>query len=142
MKRFLVVLSVLAILATCCIMGIGTVAFAAEESSPDDFLVFDGVLEEYVGAGGDVVIPASLGVKEIAANAFENNTDITSVVIPEGVEVVGYWSFRKCTSLEAITLPYSLCELAEHCFSSAPITEITIPGNVDVVGYGAFSSCK
>ncbi len=142
MKKLLSILAVLAIVLSCSVMGIGTVLAAPDESSEDDFMAFDGVLEEYVGAGGDVVIPASLGIKEIAAQAFANNTDITSIVIPEGVEIVGYWSFRACTSLESITLPYSLCELAEHCFSSAPITEITIPGNVEVVGYGAFSGCE
>lgn len=142
MKKLLSIVAVLSIIATACIMGVGTVAFAAEESSPDDFLVYDGILEEYVGDGGDIVIPASLGVKEIAANAFGNNTDITSVVIPEGVEVVGYWSFRNCTSLESVTLPYSLTTLAEHAFSAAPITEITIPGNCEIVGYGCFSGCE
>ncbi len=141
MKKILSVLAVLTIVFSCSVLGIGTVLAAPAESSEEDFLAFDGVLEEYVGAGGDVVIPASLGIKEIAAHAFENNTDITSLVIPEGVEIVGYWSFRECTSLESVTLPYSLCELAEHCFSSAPITAITIPGNVERVGYGAFSGC-
>ena len=142
MKKLLSILAVLAIVLSCSVMGIGTVLAAPDESSEEDFMAFDGVLEEYVGAGGDVVIPASLGIKEIAAQAFANNTDITSIVIPEGVEIVGYWSFRACTSLESITLPYSLCELAEHCFSGAPITEITIPGNVETVGYGAFSGCE
>ena len=141
MKKLLSLLAALAILITCCVMGIGTVATAAVESPEEDFMVFDGVLEEYVGAGGDVVIPASLGVKEIAANAFENNMDITSLVIPEGVEVVGYWSIKGCKNLESITLPYSLCELAEHCLSSAALTEVVIPGNVERIGYGAFSGC-
>ena len=140
MKKLLSILAVLAIVATCCMMGVGT-AFAAEESSEDDFLVFDGVLEEYVGDGGDVVIPASLGVKEVAAQAFQNNLDITSIVFPEGVEVIGYWSVRGCENLEQVILPYTLEELAEHCFSSAAITEIVIPGNVEIVGYGAFSGC-
>lgn len=141
MKKLLSILAVLAIVLVTCIMGIGTVASAAEESPEEDFLVYDGVLEEYVGPGGDVVIPASLGVKEIAAKAFFANNDITSVVIPEGVEVVGYWCFNMCEAIEAVTLPYSLEELAEHCFSSAAITSIVIPGNVETIGYGAFSGC-
>ena len=81
------------------------------------------------------------GVKEIAAHAFETNLDITSLVIPEGVEVIGYWSVRHCDNLEYVKLPYTLEELAEHCLSSAAITEIEIPGNVDTIGYGAFSGC-
>ena len=141
MKKVLSLLAVLAIVLTCSMMGIGTVASAAVESPEEDFLVYDGVLEEYVGPGGDVVIPASLGVTEIAAQSFHNNLDITSIVIPEGVEVVGYWSFKGCKSIESIVLPYTLEELAEHCFSDTAITEIVIPGNVDIVGYGAFSGC-
>ena len=142
MKKLLALLAVVALLLTCTVMGVGTVASAAEESPEEDFIVIDGVLEGYSGAGGDIVIPASLGVTEIAAQAFSNNTDIASVVIPEGVEIVGYWSFRGCENIEFIELPYSLEELAEHCFSSASITEIVIPGNVEVVGYGAFSGCQ
>ena len=141
MKKLLALLAVLAMILTCSMIGIGTVASAAEESPEEDFLVYDGVLEEYVGPGGDVVIPASLGIKEIAANAMQNNLDITSLVIPEGVEVVGYWSVKGCKNLEYVELPYTLEELAEHCFSTAPITEIVIPGNVEIIGYGAFSGC-
>ena len=141
MKKLLALLAVLALVLTCSMIGIGTVVSAAEESPEEDFLVYDGVLEEYVGPGGDVVIPASLGIKEIAANAMQNNLDITSLVIPEGVEVVGYWSVRGCKNLEHVELPYTLEELAEHCFSTAPITEIVIPGNVEIIGYGAFSGC-
>ncbi len=142
MKKLISLLAVMAIILSCAVLGIGTVASAAEESSADDFLVFDGVLEEYVGAGGDVVIPASLGIKEIAAQAFYKNLDITSLTIPEGVEEVGYWSVRGCENLEKVVLPYTLEKLAEHCFSRAIITEIVIPGNVEVIGYGAFSGCK
>ena len=141
MKKLLALLAVLALVLTCSMIGVGTVASAAEESPEEDFLVYDGVLEEYVGPGGDVVIPASLGVTEIAAQAFFNNSDIVSVVIPEGVEVVGYWSFNDCVNIESVTLPYTLEALAEHCFSSTAITEIVIPGNVELIGYGAFSGC-
>lgn len=113
MKRFLALLAVLALVLTCSMIGVGTVASAAEESPEEDFLVYDGVLEEYVGPDGDVVIPASLGIKEIAANAMQNNLDITSLVIPEEVEVVGYWSVRGCKNLEHVELPYTLEEIAE-----------------------------
>ena len=95
MEKIISLLAVLMLVFSCTMLGIGTVAFVAEESDEGDFLVFDGVLEEYVGDGGDVVIPASLGVEEIAANAFQNNADVTSVVFPEGVETIGYWSLIK-----------------------------------------------
>ena len=141
MKKLLSILAVLAIVLTCCIMGIGTAFAAPAESAEEDFLAFDGVLEEYIGAGGDVVIPASLGIKEIAARSFYDNSDITSLVIPEGVETIGSKAFCSCENLAEIILPYSLTELSEHEFSGCAITELTIPGNCEVVSYGCFSNC-
>ena len=141
MKKLLSILAVLAIVCTCCVMGVGTALAAPAESSEEDFIVFDGVLEEYVGDGGDVVIPASLGVKEIAEAICQNNSDITSLVIPEGVETIGGKAFNHCENLSEIILPYSLTELSQHEFSGTAITEITIPGNCEIVSYGCFSSC-
>lgn len=137
MKKVVVLLCAIALLCA----GLPVTALA-NESAAEDFLVYDGILEEYVGAGGDIVIPESLGVKEIATRAFAQNTDITSVVIPEGVEVIGESAFSGCASLELVTLPYSLEELGTHAFSSTAITKITIPGQVAVISYGAFSVCE
>ncbi len=139
MKKFLSLLAVLALVLSCTVMGIGTVASAAEESPEEDFLVYDGMLEEYVGAGGDVVIPASLGIVEIGERAFYENEDIVSLVIPEGVEAIGSFCFYACKNLEKLTLPYSLYEIGTHAFSQTALTEVTIPGNVDYVPYGCFS---
>lgn len=68
-------------------------AFAAESNSskPEDFVIEDGVLVEYVGPGGDVVIPD--GVTEIRGwgSHVENGDhvdDITSLVIPDSVTVI------------------------------------------------------
>ena len=69
---------------------------------PSDFVVVDGVLVEYRGAGGDVVIPGDLGITEIGKEAFRENGTLTSVVIPEGVTIIGESAFRKCTNLAAI----------------------------------------
>lgn len=137
MKRLLVLLCVLALAFSL----FPTTTFAAE-SAEGDFLVYDGILEEYIGEGGDLVIPVSLGVKEIATRAFAQNEDILSVVIPEGVETIGEGAFSGCSSLEKVTLPYSLEELGTHAFASTAITEIVIPGKVAVISYGAFSVCE
>ena len=40
MKKLLSLMAVLAIILSCCVMGIGTVASAAEESPEADFIVF------------------------------------------------------------------------------------------------------
>ena len=109
MKKVFVLLCTVVLLCA----GLPVTALA-NESAAEDFLVYDGIFEEYVGAGGDIVIPESLGVKEIATRAFAQNNDITSVVIPEGVEIIGESAFSGCGSLELVTLPYSLEKLGTH----------------------------
>ncbi|MBQ6815787.1 MAG: leucine-rich repeat domain-containing protein [Clostridia bacterium] len=142
MKKLLSISLCVLMLLSASVMGIGTVLAAPAESSEDDFVVFDGVLEEYIGAGGDVVIPASLGIKEIASAAFIKNTDITSVVIPEGVHTIGR-AFEDCTNLESVTLPYSLQQLTggNNFANCTSLTSITIPGKLRVVPTWSFFGC-
>ena len=45
-------------------------------SNASDFIIENGVLIEYVGPGGDVVIPG--GVTAVGSQAFWNNQNITS----------------------------------------------------------------
>ena len=145
MKKILAVLVTLIIVFSSCLVGLTTVASALEESPEADFMAFDGVIEEYVGPGGVVVIPQVIGgekVTEIAARAFFGNKDITAVHIPEGVETIGYNAFQNCENLETVTLPYSLYELPASIFAGCGITEITIPGNVRYVGNWCFSGCN
>lgn len=141
MRKFLAILFTLAIVLSCAVLGIGTVATAAEASPEADFVVFDGVLEEYLGPGGDVVIPESLGVVEVASYAFANNEDINSIVFPEGVETIDYRACFQSSNISAVTLPYSLYELGGTAFSGCGITEVLIPGNCEVVPFGAFGNC-
>lgn len=50
----------------------------------------------------------------IGDNAFTNNTDITSVTIPEGVTKIGYRAFYGCTNLTDITIPNSVTEIITY----------------------------
>ena len=66
-------------------------------SSTNDFIVKGGVLNMYLGAGGDVVIPN--GVTSIGEQVFEDCSSLTSVTIPEGVTSIGNWAFDSCPRL-------------------------------------------
>ncbi len=54
-------------------------------------------------------IPESIDgvpVTEITANAFENQTSLTKVIIPDSVETIGSCAFQGCSGLQYIELPF------------------------------------
>lgn len=62
-------------------------------------------------ASGDVVIPevvelngSDYKVTGIAANAYDSNTDLTSIVIPRSITSIGASAFAGCTNLKSITV--------------------------------------
>ena len=142
MKKLLAMLTILAIMLSTCIMGIGTEALALEASPESDFIAFGGVIEDYVGEGGVLVIPAEIdGVPttEIAADVFLNNTKITEVYLPEGLEKLGHRAFKGCSNITKIELPYSLTLLGTEVFHTCTaLTEITIPGSIEKIPYNTF----
>jgi hypothetical protein len=60
-------------------------------SSRNDFVIENGVLMKYRGAGGDVAIPE--GVTEIGDSTFEDCSSLTEITIPEGVTSIGGRAF-------------------------------------------------
>ena len=68
-----------------------------------DFVVVDGMLTAYHGAGGDVVLPDD--VQGIRQGVFANRTDITSITIPSALTYVEHKIFEECRSLRKITAP-------------------------------------
>ena len=79
-----------------------------------EFAVVNGILFEYQGDEGKVVIPD--GVTGVASSAFEGNRTITSVVIPEGVTALGQSAFNGCENLAEIDFPSTLRMIKPFCF--------------------------
>lgn len=95
-------------------------------------------IERYIGSGGDVVIPAEIDGKPVSAignvvgtiGAFQDCTDVTSVVIPDGVIEIQDNAFYGCTNLEAVTVPSSVTLLRNCAFSDCPkLRAIYFEGN-------------
>ena len=123
----------------------------------------------YTGQGGTVEIPSVLGGKPVVAigdNAFqmpnlEIRTDITAVILPEGLQSIGrsaFWgcagiasieipdsvteigvaAFETCMALAQVTLPQNLTQISDSLFHNCPLTEIDLPQCITRIGDYAF----
>ncbi len=119
------------------------------ENKPTDFLytITDGiVITGYKGSSTIVNIPAQIGGKcviAITASAFQDNTKITSVVVPNNVTNIETYAFSDCTSLKSITIGDSVTSIGDYAFKfCTSLTSVTIPDSVTVIEKNAFYGCS
>lgn len=65
----------------------------------------------------DLIIPPThygTPVVAVAENAFEDKTEIRSVILPESVTSIGAFAFNGCTSLQSIRLPENNVTYIDH----------------------------
>ena len=64
------------------------------------------------------------------------------VVIPDGVEIVGYCAFSGCRMLASVTMPESVTNIGQYAFCGCyDLRSVTIPAGVARIGNDAFGSC-
>jgi len=100
----------------------------------------------YTGAGGNVEIPATIGgvpVTKIGDYVFQSKSDLTGVIIPNGVTTIGANAFADCANLASVTLPSSVTLIMSGAFFLCPkLTTISIPNSVNEIQYNAFLNCS
>ena len=125
-------------------------AFAGAQSLEQGFLYqtgFDGnmTITAYVGADIDVVVPNQIAgriVTAIGDEAFSDNSQLVSVVIPEGVFSVGRASFQNCLNLASVSLPSTLRAIGDNAFNSCgKLERIVIPDRITVIAESTFYRC-
>ena len=87
------------------------------------------------------VIPADGSVTAIGNNAFANCSNLTEIVIPEGIVSIGSSVFVGCEELTQVTLPDSLTSIGAGAFQGSGLTELAIPRNVLDIGTYMISAC-
>lgn len=104
-----------------------------------------------------VTIPNS--VTKIGGNAFKDCTGelilncnipsssfsgskFSSVIISDGVELIGEGAFSACSSLTSVTIPNSVTNIGQLAFSGCSgLTSLAIPNSVTLIEKGTFSGC-
>ena len=98
----------------------------------------------YRGKDSSINIPSKIGGKNVVSigeNAFAGK-NITSVVIPEGVETIRESAFLNCTSLTSVTLPSTLKRIEAEAFSYTGLEAVYIPDGTEFIGEYAFYVCE
>ena len=124
-----------------------------ESANPADVLVFTktqdnsyAVSSTFSLSATNLIIPdnyAGLPVTEIAANAFQGNSTLQSVELPDGIIKIGANAFYECTALRSIDLPNTIESIGANAFRSCTsLTEIELPDQLQTLGENCFQNCS
>ena len=87
-----------------------------------------------------VIIPN--GVESISSQAFGDCYKLTEVSIPNSVISIGSGAFGNCGKLTSITIPNSVTSIGQMAFSGSGLTSITIPHSVTKIEGYTFQACR
>ena len=99
----------------------------------------------------DVILPDSINYKNkvitnynIGNNLFMyENYWMTSVTIPNSVEMIGSFAFYDCAKIENIELPNNLRVISDYAFYNCKkLTNVDLPSTLESIGAGAFEECE
>ena len=94
-------------------------------------------IPEKVNYKGITYTVTSLGEK-----AFRKSKFLTSITIPNNVEIIGNNCFEQSKNLQNVSLPNSLTDIGWNAFNGCTsLATINIPSSVNSIGFGAFSEC-
>ena len=128
-------------------------AKSSRMTAASDFVIKNGVLTDYTGSGGNVVIPDT--VTSIGDYAFLECTSLKSVTIPKSVTSIGEGVFLECLKLEKIIVDsgnayYSSVDGVLYNKDKTVLIKcpegkkgkLMIPNTVVTISEGACADCK
>ncbi len=102
-------------------------------------------INAFIGESTNVVIPQTIDgvpVTMIGEKAF-SETNVKSVVIPEGVTYIGPSAFQKCKQLDTVVIPSTLTKISKECFSSCQKLKYVVGfDNITHFDSWAFQWCR
>ncbi|MCQ2772600.1 MAG: leucine-rich repeat domain-containing protein [Bacilli bacterium] len=95
---------------------------------------FDGLFIETIDLGNEL--------RTIQNNAFEDQSELKAITIPDNVTSIGEYAFRGCISIEEAIFGNGLSEITANSFTNASrLKYIEIPKSIKKIGDGAFRNC-
>jgi hypothetical protein len=95
--------------------------------------------------GGAVIIPSAtngLPVTSIGEDSFNDNFNLTSVVIPSSITNIGEEAFSDCYSMTSVTIGTNVLDIGSYAFEyCSKLPNILIPASVTNIGLETVLSC-
>jgi hypothetical protein len=144
-NRILELFVCMILIGACFVVTLGNVSADQEGDYLYSVTNEKATITDYTGAGGEIIIPSTLGGYKTVAigyKAFYYSTGIISVVIPDSITTIGYQAFYSCTSLTSVNIPDSVTSIGNNAFYyCSSLTSVDIGNNVTTIGEQAFYSC-
>lgn len=113
------------------------------------FYMEDGELyfnsEAYQGPA-EITVPSEVDgqtVTALAEGCFAGNETLTTVILPDTLEVIGPEAFAGCTALRGIYIPDNVTVIGDGAFRGCTNLEaIDLPGTINTIGSEAFQDCE
>ena len=87
-------------------------------------------------------IDLQASVPTIPPYCFTRFTSLTSVTLPEGLQIFGSYSFYCCVSLTTVTIPDGVFYIGNCAFGNcSSLSSVSIPDSVLKIYRGAFDNC-
>ena len=110
---------------------VGGLCYMVKPATRTAQLTFDELIPmPYAGLSGKVTVPASIiynnvsyDVTEIGNYAFQGNTTITEIVLPEGIKTIGADCFERMTKLTKVNIPQTVESIFRFESSGNGITQ-------------------
>ena len=84
----------------------------------------------------------SEGVKNVAAYAFLDFVQLSTLNLPSSISDIGQEAFSGCSSLESVSIPSGVTCLPEKAFYGCySLESVDIPNTVTIIGRFAFGGC-
>ena len=137
------------VLCLCiCVASLPFASFTvfAQAEGDYEYTIADGeaTIVRYLGHDEDVTVPSLLGgypVTTVGRDAFNNNSTIINVSLPNGITSIQESAFASCENLSSVQLPDTLISIEMATFLGCALTSMVIPDSVKTIGGGVFASC-
>lgn len=124
------------------VVYLGNIAIRYAGENINDLVFREGTTEIADGFSSNlslqsVQFPSTL--KRIGSGAFYQAYNLTTIILPEGLEEIGDHAFEYCTGIESLKLPSTLKVIGANAFmKTEKLTTIVLPESLESIGSYAF----